>query len=83
MEVRSDRQRVAGRGKLLNNIGLGRRAGNDGKRERARGLSFVFSLPGIPRELPLFPFPGLRPRNLYGQSTKQASAEERAKTLNL
>lgn len=69
---------MAGRGKLLNNIGLGMRAGNDGKRERARGLSFVFSLPGIPRELPLFPFPGLRPRNLYGQSsTTEASAEER------
>ena len=55
-------------GNFLIILGLGGRAGNDGKRERA----------AFPTRCRFFPLPRPTQKNLYGPtSTKEASAEER------
>ena len=61
-------------------LGLGGRAGNDGKRKRAGVEASLLSFPfqAFPARRRFSLSSGLGPRNLYGQSsTKEASAEER------
>ena len=60
-------------GNFLILLRLGGRAGNDGKREWARASLLSFPFPAFPARCRFFLSPGLRPRNLYGQSsTKEA-----------
>ena len=45
---------------------MGRRAGSDGKSERARA-PLTFPVPSIPRALPLIPLPSLQTTSLLGR----------------